>query len=710
MIHAFRTPSRALPLAFVALAALSAPAAAQQAIRAGQTVSGALSTADPRMSDGSHYDDYVYRGRAGERVIITMRSSRFDTWLLLGEGTGDQFEQLDRDDDGAGGTDSRLEITLPSTGVFVIRANSVEGGATGAYTLAVASAGSGPVAGGDDLSSGGVIQPLGRNRPPVRPASDDRAPASGARRERGRLQAGDEELRSGELLDRYPVQVPAGQRLHVDLRSGDFDTYLIVKHPDGEQTENDDAQGETGHSVVDFTAGSGGRYEVIVTSYEEGETGAYDLAISIGGAAGVEAGAPARAASLPIGSQVRGRLDRDDPTLRQTGEYSDAYEVQGRPGETLVVELASTEFDPYLMVRTPDGESIDNDDHDGSRTRSRIELPMTAAGAYRVVATSYRRGETGTYTLAASTSGQRVATRPAPRPDQPAEPPRSRPTPSRPGGDGRVSSGLAPGTGRGGRVYGIFVGISDYGGRANDLAFTARDAGTMRDALARGAGLRPEDAIVLTDRQATVANVRAAMQRMSARVGPDDILVFFHSGHGGRVPVRGQDDDDPDGLDETISMYDADIRDDELGTMLDSVRAGMVMLVIDACYSGGFSKDVINRPGRVGFFSSEEDVVSAVAGKFRAGGYLPVFFSEAVGEGRADVEDTDLAPRQDGQVSLLELSQYLRARYGDEVKGGGGTGGEWGPSQEGVARRELGYQHLVVDRGGVDAYTVMFRW
>jgi hypothetical protein len=158
-------------------------------------------------------------------------------------------------------------------------------------------------------------------------------------------------------------------------------------------------------------------------------------------------------------------------------------------------------------------------------------------------------------------------------------------------------------------------------------------------------------------------------------------------------------------MDETISMFDADIRDDELGTMLDGVRSGLAMVVIDACFSGGFSKDVINKPGRVGFFSSEEDVVSAVASKFRAGGFLPVFFAEAVGDHRGDMENADLNPGPDRQLTLLELSQYLRDRYGTEVKGDMA-----GPGGGGVSRRELNYQHLVVDRGGVDAYTVMFRW
>ncbi|HEX8697053.1 MAG TPA: caspase family protein [Longimicrobium sp.] len=780
-------------LGLLALPALAAAPAAAQAIRAGQTVSGALARTDTRLGDGSYYDTWTYSGRRGERLVIVMRSDAFDTYVAFGRGRGADFEQLETADDGADGTNTRLEVTLPADGEYVIRANSLSQGKTGAYTLALSHEDGGgqiqPVAtrpadaggaamnrvergtlgpGDGTLQSGEyrdsytfegrrgervvldlrsrdmdpyliLVQPDGEQienddfegdqhrslistelaqdgsyrvlattyRPKTTGSYElhiargsSRVAAGGARRERGTLARGDQTLRSGEYVDRYTVEAIPGQRLRVDASSSAFDTYVIVKDPKNEQTENDDADGMPGHAVVDLEVTESGTYTVMVTSYQKGETGPYELTIDLGTAS--RGTSRARdAATLEIGRSVSGRLEQGDRTLEETGEFSDAYLVEGRPGETLVVELSSSQFDPYLIVRGPDGESVDNDDDNGSRTRSRVEVPMRAAGRYRVVATSYRRGETGSYTLAVRSGGAaRVSppTRPAvDRPRQPA-------TPTRPGAGGRVASGRQRGTGRGGRVLGVFVGISDYGGRANDLRYTARDAATMRDALVRGVGMSPSDAIVLTDRQATVANVRSALHQMAGRVGPDDILVFFHSGHGGRVRVRAQDDDDPDGLDETIEMFDAAIRDDELGAMLDEVDQGMVMLVIDACYSGGFSKDVINKPGRVGFFSSEEDVVSAVAEKFRAGGFLPVFFAEAVGEARADTEDSQLEPNRDGQVTLLELSQYLRARYGDEVKGDGGGSGP------GVARRELGYQHLVVDRGGVDAYSVMFRW
>jgi hypothetical protein len=48
---------------------------------------------------------------------------------------GGSFIPIESNDDGAGGTDSRLELTLPDTGTYVIRANSLYGGSRGAYTL-----------------------------------------------------------------------------------------------------------------------------------------------------------------------------------------------------------------------------------------------------------------------------------------------------------------------------------------------------------------------------------------------------------------------------------------------------------------------------------------------------------------------------------------------------------------------------------------------
>ncbi len=152
---------------------------------------------------------------------------------------------------------------------------------------------------------------------------------------------------------------------------------------------------------------------------------------------------------------------------------------------------------------------------------------------------------------------------------------------------------------------------------------------------------------------------------------------------------------DPDSLDETIVLYDEQVRDDEMRSLFDQINAGTTLVFLDSCFSGGFAKDVISVPGRMGMFSSEEDVTSQVAVKFRAGGYLSIFLDEAIGDGLADGD-------RDGAVTAIELSEYVHLRYRNDVKSANPndfvrTGGP-----------QSGYQHLVVDRGSVGPYDVLF--
>jgi hypothetical protein len=209
--------------------------------------------------------------------------------------------------------------------------------------------------------------------------------------------------------------------------------------------------------------------------------------------------------------------------------------------------------------------------------------------------------------------------------------------------------------------------------------------------------MRAGDAITLTDADATTGNLRVAIATLTAQAGPEDTFILFYSGHGDRVARdSGPEMFDPDSLDETIELYDGGIRDDELRSMLEPMHAGTTLLLLDSCFSGGFAKDLISVPGRMGLFSSEEDVTSQVAVKFRAGGYLAVFFEEAVGDRLADEDGNH-------EVTALELSEYLHLRYRNDVKTTSAddfvrTGGP-----------QSGYQHLVVDRGSIGPYDVLFR-
>ena len=56
---------------------------------------------------------------------------------------------------------------------------------------------------------------------------------------------------------------------------------------------------------------------------------------------------------------------------------------------------------------------------------------------------------------------------------------------------------------------------------------------------------------------------------------------------------------------------------------------------------------------------------------------------------------------EDDSITAIELSQYLHERYRADVKSAR-------PAE--IVRNEmtLGYQHLVVDRGSIGAYDVLF--
>ena len=612
--------------------------------------SGRLAAGDRTLSSGEYNDEYSFEGRRGQRVTVDLRSNEFDPYLILRPPQGDQ---TDNDDHEGDAHRSLVSLELPMDGTYRVIVTSYKSAETGAYDLRI------------DLGGG------------TGAAARAAATAAGPRVERGRLAAGDDTLRSGEFVDAHRFEGVPGQRLTIDVVSQDFDTYLILIPPRGERRENDDVEGKPRHSVIETDITEAGSYTVAVTSYQRGETGAYELTLGTtsGGAAQAVAGAPNRSSddveALTVGEPRDGRLANDDRRL-DSGEYRDLYTFDGQSGESVIIELASSEFDPYLALIPPEGEQIDNDDADGRQDLSRVELTLRASGRYRVMATSYAADQTGSYRL----------------------------TLRRAGGDGAVAARPAPppAAGGAGRVYGVFVGISNYGGRASNLMFTAQDATRAHQAMVRGAAMRESDGIILTDQQATLANIRRAVQDMAGRAGPNDMFVFFYSGHGGRVPRRGAfQPSDPDNQDETLAFYDADLSDDEMNQWLSTVRARASLLILDACFSGGFSKDVISAPGRMGLFSSEEDVTSGVAVKFRAGGYLAQFILEAVGERLADADG-------DREITALELSQYLHERYRADVKSAG-------PGEDFVRTGgpQTGYQHLVVDRGSIGPFEVLFR-
>lgn len=440
--------------------------------------------------------------------------------------------------------------------------------------------------------------------------------------ETGALESGDDTLDGGEWVDVHDIEAEAGQKLELRLTSDDFDTYLVLLGPEDELIENDDDG--LGGSSLRVQIVHPGVYRVLVTSYEPGEEGDYRLEWSLG-----EVEPLPEVPVLSLGSRVEGRLEEEDG-WKWTGEPSDAYLFEGEAGTPVSLTLRSQEIDTYLELTFPDGTSLTNDDDWEHHDRSRIELTLPQTGTYGIWASAYGEGQTGAYTLSLQRSRQA------------APPLRGAPA----------------------RTFALLVGISDYGGRTTDLERTADDARKLRRGLIDRAGVAADDAVLLVDADATRDRFAAHLAALTARMTPTDQLVIFFSGHGNRVRRQAFQPADPDAVDETLTFYDGDLTDDALAELLTDVP-GRLLLVFDSCFSGGFAKDVISRPGRMGVFSSEEDVTSSVAEKFEAGGYLAAFIVRALTDEWADDGDR--------RLTTLELSHYLHERYrvGGQGRGAG---------------------------------------
>ena len=241
--------------ALVLTAALLAatPVAAQSRLTLGQTISGELTSSDPRLTDQTHYDCYVVETTPGRRVQVDMTSDAFDSYLMAGGGACTALTNPEQDDDGGGGLHSRI-VHMGTGQTLYILANSVGAGATGAYQLRAWSS-----AGTPSVTRLNVGQTAN-----------------------GTLTSSDMTLPDSSHYDCFSVQTRAGQRLQIDQSSSDFDSFLSVGTGSCEQltatARDDDGGGGLNARVVHD--GDGGVLFIQANSVSAGQTGAYQLRIS----------------------------------------------------------------------------------------------------------------------------------------------------------------------------------------------------------------------------------------------------------------------------------------------------------------------------------------------------------------------------------------------------------------------------------------------
>lgn len=441
--------------------------------------------------------------------------------------------------------------------------------------------------------------------------------------QQGTLDAGSPSLAGGERFALYRLELEPGRRVRIRMRSAQVDPLLELTGPAGFRVANDDAFPDTLDAMLELVPEVAGTYLLRATTAGANDLGAFTLEVRDEDPAG-------RGDTLLLDRVQESTLGTPN-VLGMPGRW---LHFQVEAGTIVTLRVTSTAFDTLAMVIGPDGQRWANDDAndlgpDGTERGLDSTVTFAAAqdGVYQLVVMAYGGQGAGMF---------RVRSRLRP--------------PPRLAADGSRPDGLAGPEG-GGRVLGLFAGITEYDGQG-DLYGCADDARLLGEAFTASHLQAKSEQTLLTDAQVTRDAFLAGARSLVQEARPEDVVVIFYSGHGGQVARTPSSTGELDAFDETLILRDGVVTDDELSAALEGLRAGTLILALDSCNSGGFARDLIDRPGRMGLFSSDEDVLSDTAEPRQAGGYLSWFLRRGV------LGEADARPR-DGVLMAGELGDYL---------------------------------------------------
>lgn len=420
----------------------------------------------------------------------------------------------------------------------------------------------------------------------------------------------------------WRIELDPTRRVRIRMSSSALDPLVEVRGPGSQHLRNDDAFPGMLDAFVDFVPQEPGAYEIWATTYAAHEMGEYTLTIEARDLAGV--GVP-----LALGGATTSSLGTQGMQRGLPGSW---LHFEGSAGSIVRLRVTSQAFDTIATLIGPGGQTWVNDDandlgenRDERSLDSTIVAALPQTGVYQLVVTPYGQGA-GPFRVRSSVRPPILYT------------------------GGRRPEGLAGASG-GGRLLGVYAGITAYHDQGQ-LYGCADDARLLGEAM-RDAHLQDEsDQLVLPDGLATREAFLAGIAQVASQSREEDVALIFFSGHGNQTPDATENGDELDRLDETIVLFDGPLSDDEVVQALGAIRAGTVILALDSCHSGGFARDWVTRPGRMGVFSSDEDVLSDVAQPHQAGGYLSWHLRRGV------LGEADSRPR-DGVLHAGELTDYL---------------------------------------------------
>ena len=340
------------------------------------TVEATLGTGGCVTEDGFYVHAWTFQPGADVTAVFDLGSTAFDTYLSVQDSSG---MVLGESDDEGTGTDSRLILGLTG-GTYRVVVRSYNPAEVGAYTLSVIDlASSNECMAIEDYVAGSI------------------SIGSSAQAELGTggcYSSGD-----GHYYHGWSLSIPADTVIQVDVGSTAFDAQLYAYSADAMTFYGGDDDAGDAQLTLPLRAGE---YLLLVTSAAEDGTGLYSIGVQ-GVGTYIACTWPGDYVEGAIGVEdtVAGALEASD-CVNGTA-YSDVWTLDIASDTSMRIDLASGEFDTFLVLYdSASGQLVQSDDAGGG-TNSSITYAFTP-GRYYIEVTSYNGFTTGAYTLTTTTA------------------------------------------------------------------------------------------------------------------------------------------------------------------------------------------------------------------------------------------------------------------------------------------------------------------
>lgn len=189
--------------------------------------------------------------------------------------------------------------------------------------------------------------------------------------------------------DEWTFEGQEGDVISILMSSLALDSYLELYDPNGDLIEEDDDSGGGLQALIEgVELEMDGTYTIVARTFAGQRRGEYTLILIEGEEfSGLPAG------TIEIGDTIEGTLP---PGTEQI------YTFMGNAGDEVTIELDSDDLtmDPYVELRSPDGDLLAEDDDSGGGLNARIDdFDLPEDGEYQIVVRTSLGAGGGEYTL-----------------------------------------------------------------------------------------------------------------------------------------------------------------------------------------------------------------------------------------------------------------------------------------------------------------------